>query len=57
LLLLPSDDACEPEVSHEAPDMVPADVDVLADKGLPELSYPVDRAVSLVGLDDLPGQL
>jgi hypothetical protein len=37
--------------------MVTADVDVLADKGLPELSHSVDRAVSLVGLDELGGQL
>jgi len=37
--------------------MVTADVDVLADKGLPELSHPVDGSVPLVGLDDLSGQL
>jgi hypothetical protein len=30
-LLLPPDDPCEPEVSHQAPDVVTADVDVLAD--------------------------
>jgi hypothetical protein len=37
--------------------MVTADVDVLADKGLPKLSHSVDRAVSLVGLDEPEGQL
>ena len=37
--------------------MVTADVDVLADKGLPELSHSVDRTVLLVGLDELVGQL
>jgi hypothetical protein len=56
-LLRSPDDACESEVPHEAPDMVTADVDVLADKGLPELSHSVDRAVALVGLDELGGQL
>jgi hypothetical protein len=56
-LLRSPDDACEPEVPHEAPDMVTADVDVVADKGLPELSHSVDRAVALMDLDELGGQL
>jgi len=38
-------------------DMVTADVDVLAHKGLQELSHPVDTAVSLLGLDELLRQL